>query len=134
MSKRFMPYKRQNTENVTTSTIFFGTTSMVGEISTIIAFNQTVTVFVAQNSTFGFQGTATGGNSIPLILPTGSSILPTGGGNGTLGKRFFNAAQLKFYEPTTTTSSGRKSFITLPSTVQGSTRPTTWTKPATEEK
>lgn len=124
--KRYIPYKRQNIGNVTTTTIFVGTTSMVGEISTSVFLNQTATIFIGQNTTLEIvPGTATGGNPIPMI-PTAGVPMVSQGVNDTIVKRFFNYPQMKLYEPTTTASRARKSFMTISSTVQGSptARPT----------
>lgn len=116
--KRYIPYKRQ-IENVTTTTIFFGTTSMVGEISTLVFQNETATVLVAPNTTFNLvHATGTGGKSIPRIPPTGFPVVfPTQGTNETLRRRFFN-------EPSTTASRAKKSFVTISTTVQGSSTAT----------
>jgi hypothetical protein len=112
--KRYIPYKRQSIQNVTTTTIFVGTTSLVGEITTITNHNETSTVFVAHNTTYDMvHGTETGGRRIPRIPPTGfPNVFPTQGTNDTLNKRFFN-------EPSTTLSRAKKPFITTLSTVRG---------------
>jgi hypothetical protein len=109
-AKRHIPYKRQQIQNVTMTTLFIGTTSIVGEISTINLLNETTTVIIADNKTFDMTvETATGGKSIPSILRTGlPNILPT----GAMLKGFFN-------EPTTTASRAKKSFVTIPSIMQG---------------
>jgi len=135
---RFIPYKRQNNVNATTtifesnptSTVIMGNSTMAGQLGKVVAPGRTAFVLVNQNSTV----TLSEGNTTSVVAKSIShtvttAIFPTAG-NNTVAKRSWDESQVRFPipQPSTTATSDRRKTQRTPSTMQGSTRaiPTLW--------
>jgi hypothetical protein len=135
---RFIPYKRQNNVNETTTifgsnstaTVIIGNSTMAGQLGKVIVSSHTTFVLVNQNSTV----TLSGGNTTSVIATSIShtvtpAIFPTAW-NNTVAKRFRDESQVQFPipQPPTTATRDRRKTQGIPSTMQGSTRaiPTLW--------
>lgn len=118
LGSRFIPYKRQNNVNATTTifasnstaTAIIGNSTMVGQIGKVVAPSLTAFVLVNQNSTVTFSG----GNPTSVVAKSVSHTVTPAlfgtAGNNTLTKRSWDEPRVQFPipQPPTTATSDRK--------------------------